>query len=79
MTRSEAVEKLVAGKHCNSAQAAYEVDALVILGVIKLDEPKPLRDRVWSALYENGLVNNYVSPNNIEIALGNVGLKIVEK
>lgn len=83
MTRSEAVRKLSTlpfGPSCG--QEPWLIDALVSLGVLKLDEPKSVLRRAESALrvaIQVGSPEDPMDAVDIIGCLDDAGLKIVEK
>lgn len=87
-TRSDAIVKILPDS-CSSAmydQAARLVDALVALGILKLDEPKTIEQRLDAAVRANLYAETaysrdavYIRPDYLMEVIARAGLRIVEK
>ena len=80
MTRDEAITKVQVGYEPEKLVGAPTiiVDALVTLGLLKLDEPKSVQDRAVDAIRAHKELYD-VRPICVFDALDYAGLKIVEK
>lgn len=73
MTRDEAIEKAVAAHQFGNPVCAF-VDMAEALGMLKLDEPKTIAQRVYAAIGDESWTRGTILG-----ALARAGLKIVEK
>jgi hypothetical protein len=78
MTRNDAIA-LVRNETGNPDFAEKFVSAAAITGMLKLDAPKPVHEKAWSALFEYGLLARHAAPASLKSVLELHGLKIVEK
>lgn len=81
MTREEAEKIVGRGLYPGTSQLTFSVAGFVNLldrlGVLKLDKPVPIKERVWAALFPVRI--NYTTPEAIEKLLDEAGLKVIEK
>lgn len=81
MTRDEAIKIVAKGSDGSTRPLSFDcggfVECLEALGVLKLDKPVPIRERVWAALQP--VRRTFTSPDEIEKLLNEAGLKVVEK
>jgi hypothetical protein len=77
VTRNEAIVILQkAGSDCQTFSAPQYVDAYVALGMLKLDEPKSINDRLYDQLVRTSIGHFYGTLLN---AIDAAGLKLTEK
>lgn len=81
MTREEAVRRIREGLgYQYSPPAETFVDSAVAVGLLKLDKPKSIEDRVIDVLHKAGKYKgNCLPPGEVLETLDLAGLKIVEK
>lgn len=74
MTRDEAVKAIrLSDRHYDTWEEMW-IDRLVALGILKLDEPKSATEKFKDALIDQGW-----SPQGVDDAIRQAGVKIVEK
>ena len=76
MTRGKAIATVAVSLGCHTEAAAHHVDALVALGILKLDEPKTAEEKANTALIDAGF--GVRSRDIIRAAIHKAGLRIVE-
>lgn len=64
MTRGKAIATVAAEMGCITEIAAHQVDALVALGVLKLDEPKTAEQQVLD------IIQRHVTPAQLQAVAG---------
>lgn len=73
MTRDEAID--IWRRETQEVGGGGPISALVSLGILKLDEPSSVADRVWE-IFTSGFSSN---KDDLMKEIEEVGLKIVEK
>lgn len=81
MTREEAEKIVGQGMYPGNSQLTFSVGGFVALldklGVLKLDEPKSMHEKMWLTLFP--LFEKYVTPSDVKKLLDRDGLKVGEK